>query len=36
MAFQAGISVPGYSASKVGIDYLAKALANEWASEGAM
>jgi 2-deoxy-D-gluconate 3-dehydrogenase len=34
LAFQGGINVPGYSASKGGIVQLTKALANEWASHG--
>jgi 2-deoxy-D-gluconate 3-dehydrogenase len=32
LAFQGGITVPGYSASKGGVMQLTKALANEWAS----
>ena len=34
LAFQGGIRVPGYSASKGGIGQLTKALANEWAGSG--
>ena len=34
LAFQGGINVPGYAASKGGIAQLTKALANEWASKG--
>lgn len=34
LAFQGGITVPGYSASKGGIGQLTMALANEWASKG--
>lgn len=34
LAFQGGILVPGYAASKAGIAQLTKALANEWASRG--
>lgn len=34
LAFQGGILVPSYSASKGGIAQLTKALANEWASKG--
>jgi 2-deoxy-D-gluconate 3-dehydrogenase len=34
LAFQGGILVPGYAASKGGIAQLAKALANEWAGRG--
>lgn len=33
-AFQGGITVPGYAASKGGIGQLTKALANEWAGTG--
>ncbi len=34
LAFQGGILVPGYSASKGGIKQLTMAFANEWASKG--
>ena len=34
LAFQGGITVPGYAASKGGIAQLTKALANEWAGKG--
>lgn len=34
LAFQGGITVPGYAASKGAIAQLTKALANEWASKG--
>ena len=34
LAFQGGILVPGYAASKGGVAQLAKALANEWAGKG--
>jgi len=34
LAFQGGILVPAYAASKGGIAQLTKALANEWASKG--
>jgi 2-dehydro-3-deoxy-D-gluconate 5-dehydrogenase len=34
LAFQGGVNVPGYAASKGGIAQLTKALANEWASRG--
>ena len=34
LAFQGGILVPGYAASKGGIAQLTKALANEWAERG--
>ena len=34
LAFQGGILVPGYAASKGGIAQLTKALANEWAARG--
>ncbi len=34
LAFQGGILVPGYAASKGGIKQLAMAFANEWASKG--
>lgn len=34
LAFQGGILVPSYSASKGGLVQLTKALANEWASKG--
>ncbi|MGH9468730.1 MAG: SDR family oxidoreductase [Terriglobia bacterium] len=34
LAFQGGITVPGYAASKGGVAQLAKALANEWAGKG--
>jgi 2-deoxy-D-gluconate 3-dehydrogenase len=34
LAFQGGITVPGYAASKSGIAGLTKALANEWAGRG--
>jgi 2-dehydro-3-deoxy-D-gluconate 5-dehydrogenase len=34
LAFQGGVTVPGYAASKGGIAQLTKALANEWASLG--
>lgn len=34
LSFQGGITVPGYAASKGGIQSLIKALANEWASSG--
>ena len=34
LAFQGGITVPGYAASKGGIGQLTKALSNEWASKG--
>jgi 2-deoxy-D-gluconate 3-dehydrogenase len=33
LAFQGGITVPGYAASKGGVALLTKALANEWASK---
>jgi 2-dehydro-3-deoxy-D-gluconate 5-dehydrogenase len=34
LAFQGGILVPGYAASKGAVGQLAKALANEWAGKG--
>ena len=34
LAFQGGINVPGYAASKGGVAQLCKALANEWAGRG--
>jgi 2-deoxy-D-gluconate 3-dehydrogenase len=34
LAFQGGINVPGYAASKSGLVGLTKALANEWAGQG--
>ena len=34
LTFQGGITVPGYAASKGAIGQLAKALSNEWASQG--
>lgn len=34
LAFQGGILVPGYAASKGGVAQLTKALANEWAARG--
>jgi 2-deoxy-D-gluconate 3-dehydrogenase len=34
LAFQGGITVPGYAASKGGIGQLVMALSNEWASKG--
>jgi 2-deoxy-D-gluconate 3-dehydrogenase len=34
LAFQGGIRVPAYAASKGGVAQLTKALANEWASKG--
>jgi 2-deoxy-D-gluconate 3-dehydrogenase len=34
LSFQGGILVPGYAASKGGINSLIKALANEWAAHG--
>ncbi len=34
LAFQGGITVPGYAAAKGGIAQLTKALANEWAPRG--
>lgn len=34
LAFQGGITVPGYAAAKGGIGQLTKALANEWAAKG--
>jgi 2-deoxy-D-gluconate 3-dehydrogenase len=34
LAFQGGVTVPGYAASKGGVAQLAKALANEWAALG--
>jgi 2-deoxy-D-gluconate 3-dehydrogenase len=34
LAFQGGILVPGYAASKGGVAQLTKALANEWAGKG--
>ena len=34
LAFQGGITVPGYTASKGGVAQLTKALANEWAAKG--
>lgn len=34
LAFQGGITVPGYAASKGGVMQLTKALANEWAGRG--
>jgi 2-deoxy-D-gluconate 3-dehydrogenase len=34
LAFQGGITVPGYAASKGGVGQLTKALANEWALKG--
>jgi 2-deoxy-D-gluconate 3-dehydrogenase len=34
LAFQGGVTVPGYAASKGGIAQLTKALANEWAPRG--
>jgi len=33
-AFQGGVTIPGYAASKGGIAQLTKALANEWAGQG--
>ncbi len=34
LAFQGGITVPGYAASKGGVGQLVMALSNEWASQG--
>ncbi|OIJ14682.1 2-deoxy-D-gluconate 3-dehydrogenase [Anaerobacillus alkalilacustris] len=34
LAFQGGITVPGYAASKHGVAGITKAFANEWASKG--
>jgi 2-deoxy-D-gluconate 3-dehydrogenase len=34
LAFQGGITVPGYAAAKGGVAQLTKALANEWVSKG--
>ncbi len=34
LAFQGGVTVPGYAASKGGVAQLTKALANEWAALG--
>jgi 2-dehydro-3-deoxy-D-gluconate 5-dehydrogenase len=34
LAFQGGVIVPGYAASKAGVAQLTKALANEWAALG--
>lgn len=34
LAFQGGVTVPGYAAAKGGVVQLTKALANEWASAG--
>ncbi len=34
LAFQGGVTVPGYAASKGGVAQLTKALANEWAASG--
>jgi 2-dehydro-3-deoxy-D-gluconate 5-dehydrogenase len=34
LAFQGGVTVPGYAASKGGVAQLTKALANEWAAQG--
>src|SRR4030095_2424949 len=34
LAFQGGVTVPSYAASKGGVAQLTKALANEWASKG--
>lgn len=34
LAFQGGVTVPGYTASKHGVMGLTKALANEWAARG--
>lgn len=34
LAFQGGITVPGYAASKGGVGQLVMALSNEWASKG--
>ena len=34
LAFQGGITVPGYAAAKGGVAQLTKALANEWAARG--
>jgi 2-deoxy-D-gluconate 3-dehydrogenase len=34
LAFQGGITVPAYAASKGGVAQLTKALANEWAAQG--
>jgi 2-deoxy-D-gluconate 3-dehydrogenase len=34
LAFQGGINVPGYAASKGGLGQLTKALSNEWAGSG--
>jgi 2-dehydro-3-deoxy-D-gluconate 5-dehydrogenase len=34
LAFQGGVTVPGYAAAKGGVAQLTKALANEWAAEG--
>jgi 2-deoxy-D-gluconate 3-dehydrogenase len=34
LAFQGGITVPGYAAAKGGVAQLTKGLANEWASKG--
>jgi len=34
LAFQGGVTVPGYAAAKGGVAQLTKALANEWAAQG--
>ena len=34
LTFQGGVTVPGYAASKGGLQQLIMALANEWASKG--
>ena len=34
LAFQGGVTVPGYAAAKGGVAQLTKALANEWAAHG--
>jgi len=34
LAFQGGVTVPGYAAAKGGVAQLTKALANEWAARG--
>jgi 2-dehydro-3-deoxy-D-gluconate 5-dehydrogenase len=34
LAFQGGVTVPGYAAAKGGVAQLTKALANEWAGRG--
>jgi 2-deoxy-D-gluconate 3-dehydrogenase len=34
LAFQGGITVPGYAAAKAGVAQVTKALANEWAGKG--